>query len=121
MDYLYGNFTDKQIYESAQLMHNDIHKLLLFKDKNVKDAIFNSEQDFLIYFENLLYRFGGLNDLLGQPVLMVNLMSTLQAAYSCVQRDDYSYKLFRKLILDSHSYIKEIFEGGDTNAKPIDC
>ena len=119
MDYLYGTFTDKQICEIARSMHGDIHKLLLYKDKNIKDKIFDSDSDFLIFFENLLYRFGGLNELLGEPIQIINLMSSLQAAYSCVQKDNYSYKLFRRLILDSHSYIKEIFDGGGINAESI--
>ena len=80
MKYLYGEFTDKQINEAVRVMHNDIHKLLLYKDKKIEETIFNSEEDFFNYYDNLLFRFGGLNELLGEPDNMVMLMSTLQAA-----------------------------------------
>lgn len=110
MKYLYGSFSDNQIEINAKLMHNEIHKLLLYKDKKVSEKIFNSEEDFQNYFINLLFRFGGFNELLGEPDYMVSLMSTLQAAYDEVQKDDYNFHTFRRLILDSHGYIKAMFE-----------
>ncbi len=116
MDYLYGKFSDKQILEAAHIMHSDIHKLLLYKDKRITEKIFNSEEDFIIYFDNLLFKFGGLNSLLGEPKLMIVLMATLKAAYNEVQKEHFSYRLFRKAILDSHGYIKSMFEEVDENA-----
>lgn len=110
MQYLYGEFTDEQIDEAVKSMHNDIHKLLLYKDKNITERIFNSEEDFIKYFTNLLFRFGGLNELLGEPPQLVTLMSTLQAAYDEVQCNKFRYKTFRKAILDCHGYIKSMFE-----------
>ena len=111
MKHLYGDFSDKQINETLVSMHNDIHKLLLFKDPNITETIFDSEDDFIKYFTNLLFRFGGLNDLLGKPAKMVDFMSTLQAAYEEVNKDYFIYKRFRKAILDCHGYLKEFSEG----------
>ena len=121
MRYIYGDFTDNQIAEATKAMHNDIHKLLLHKDNKIKEQIFNSEEDFNRYFVNLLFRFGGLNELLGEPKQMVALMSTLQAAYDEIKKDNFNYSVFRNAILNSHGYIKAIFEGGDFNAKFKDC
>ena len=118
MEYIYGEFTDNQISEAVRVMHNDIHKLLLYKDNRVEKTIFNTDDDFIIYFKNLLFRFGGLNELLGEPDNMVALMSTLQAAYDEVLKDNFSFKTFRRAILDSHGYIKAMFESEvDENAK----
>lgn len=110
MKYLYGEFTDNQIEINANIMHNEIHKLLLYKDNKVKEKIFNSEQDFQNYFTNLLKRFGGFNKLLGEPKYMVSLMSTLQAAYDESNSENYDFLTFRRLILDSHGYVKAMFE-----------
>lgn len=110
MEYLYGEFTDEQIKDAVITMHNDIHKLLLYKDKKVTEKIFDNEEDFLNYFSNLLFRFGGLNELLGEPRKMVELMSTLQSAYDEVIKERYDFCIFRRAILDSHGYIKEMFE-----------
>lgn len=110
MKYLYGKFSDNQISTNAKIMHNEIHKLLLYKDNKVDEKIFNSEEDFQNYFTNLLKRFGGLNELLGEPNFMVSLMSTLQAAYDEVNSENYNFLTFRRLILDSHGYIKAMFE-----------
>ena len=110
MYYLYGEFTDKQIKEAARSMHNDIHKLLLYKDKKFEDAIFASDEEYMAYFNNLLFRFGGLNKLFNEPPLLVSFMSTLQSAYDEVLSEDFSWKIFRKAILDCHGYIKLMFE-----------
>lgn len=109
MKYLYGEFTDEQINEAVKQMHNDIHKLLLYKDNNIKEQIFNSDEDFIKYFENLLFRFGGLNELLGNNPQFISLMSILQAAYNEVLSDKFRYKVFRKSILDCHGYIEKVF------------
>ena len=111
MDYLYGTFTNEQINETAKKMHNDIHKLLLYKDNKIKDKIFDSDEDFVRYFTNLLFRFGGLNELLGEPKQMVALMSTLQSAFNIATIGTFNFEIFRKAILDCHGYIKSMFEG----------
>lgn len=109
MNYVYGNFSNEQMQANEQLMHSEIHKLLLYKDKNVTQKIFDSEEDFQNYFNNLLYRFGGLNELLFCPVQMVALMATLRAAYDMVNDDSYDYCQYRRLILDAHAYLKSMF------------
>ena len=113
MDYLYGEFSDEQIKNAAILMHKNIHRLLLYKDNLVTTKIFKR------YFENILFKFGGLNTLLGYPEEMVSLMATLQAAYDIVDSPRYNYSIFRRAILDSHGYIKAMLEEVDNNAKPI--
>ena len=111
MKYIYGEFSDKQIELNAKSMHNAIHKLLLYKDKNVSVLIFDTNEQFLHYFQNLLYRFGGFNSLLGEPEQMVSLMSTLQAAYDEVKSDCFNYSVYRRLILDAHGFISSMFNG----------
>ena len=111
MQYLYGEFSDKQIDEAVKQMHKDIHKLLLYKAEDVTTKIFKSDEEFLKFFSNTLFRFGGLNELLGEPPTMVSLMSTLQAAYDLVKSDSYQFKKYRRAILDCHGYIASMFEG----------
>lgn len=117
MKYIYGEFTDKQISEAVHAMHNDIHKLLLYKDKRITEPIFQDDEAFLIFFENVLFKLGGTRTLFNDNGYMVTLMATLQAAYDEVVSDHFDYVTFRKAILDSHGYIKLMFEGGVDNAK----
>lgn len=37
MKYIYGSFTKRQIKEAALAMHNDVHKLLLYKDNRIEE------------------------------------------------------------------------------------
>lgn len=46
MQYIYGDFTDKQINETVRAMHGDIHKLLLYKDKTIEEKIFEVTKHF---------------------------------------------------------------------------
>lgn len=110
MKHKYGEFSKEQIECNAKIMHGQIHKLLLHKDTDFKNIVFFTEADFNNYFVNLLYRFGGLNELLGYPKHMVSLMSTLQAAYTEVNSENFNYSNFRRLILDAHGYVKLMFE-----------
>ena len=110
MQYLYGEFSEEQINQAVLLMHNEIHKLLLHKDKKITQQIFNTEEDFINYFSNLLFRFGGLNKLLGEPPKMIEFMSTLQGAYDEVLSENFRYATFRKAILNCHGYLKAMFE-----------
>lgn len=117
--YLYGKFTDKQIIEATRAMHNDIHKLLLYKDKRIEETIFEDDEAFLVFFQNVMFKFGGTKTLFNNNGIMVILMSTLQGAYDNVTSDEFDYITFRRAILDSHEYIKLMFEGGISDAKSI--
>lgn len=117
MEYLYGDFSDKQIANAKHTMHNEIHKLLLYKDKRIKNTFFSNEEEFKKYFRNLLFRYGGLNELLGEPNTMIPFMSTMQAAYSLAKSNHFDYRVFRRAILDSHDYIESIFKEVEANAK----
>lgn len=110
MKYIYGEFTDKQIKEAVRAMHDDIHKLLLYKDRTVDDALFKSDEEYIRYFNNLLFRFGGMNELFGEPPQLVNFMATLQAAYDEVTCNKFRWRVFRRAILDCHGYLKSMFE-----------
>lgn len=121
MKYIYGKFTNKQIKEAALAMHTDIHRLLLHKDNHVDQKIFENDDDFLTFFQKVLYKFGGTKTLFNNNGIMVALMSTLQAAYDESVSDHFDYTTFRKAILDSHGCIKQMFEnqGGVSSAKSV--
>lgn len=117
MKYIYGSFTKRQIKEAALAMHNDVHKLLLYKDNRIKEKIFENDEAFLIFFQNVMFKFSGTKTLFNNNGIMVTLMATLQAAYDEVTSDEFDYMTFRRAILDSHNYIKQMFEGGVSDAK----
>lgn len=111
MKYKYGDFSEGQVASTAKFMHGEVHKLLLYKDENSTATIKNrSEEEFLKYFDSVLMRIGGMNNILGNPPLMVSLISTLEAAKMELGVTPFNYKRYRKLILDAHGYIREMFE-----------
>ncbi len=110
MKYIYGEFTERQIKEAVHAMHSDIHKLLIHKDNNIIENVFQTEEEYLNYFNNLLFRFAGLSRLFDEPIQLVAFMSTLQAAYDEVVSDQYDWRKFRRAILDCHGYLELMFE-----------
>jgi hypothetical protein len=120
MEYIYGSFTKRQIKEAVHAMHNDVHKLLLYKDNRIEEKIFENDEAFLIFFQNVMFKFSGTKTLFNNNGIMVTLMATLQAAYDEVTSDEFDYMTFRRAILDSHNYIKQMFEGGVGDAKLTD-
>ena len=68
-----------------------------------------------------MFKLGGTKTLFNDNGLMVTLMATLQGAMDNFKSDHFSYKKFRRAILDSHGYIKQMFEGGVSDAKSTDC
>jgi hypothetical protein len=108
VEYIYGDFSFEQVMDYCRAMHSEVHKLLLYKDDNIAEKQFDSDERFLNYFSNMLYRFGGLNELLGEPHYMVALMSTLRAAYDECKNANFRFYVFRRLILDAHGYIKSM-------------
>lgn len=119
MNYIYGDFTDKQIAEAVCEMHKDVHRLLLYKDPNMDVDVFENDSAFITFFENTLYKLGGTQTLFNDNGIMVELMSTLQAAYDEVVSRHFNYKTYRRALLNAHGYIREMFEGGGCNAKSI--
>lgn len=117
MKYIYGYFTKKQIKDAAKAMHNDIHRLLLYKDKYVEEEVFENDEAFLLYFEHLLEKFGGVHTMFNNNGIMVELMATLQAAYNEATGEHFHYSNFRREILDAHGYIQQMFEGGVDHAE----
>lgn len=109
MNILEKKFTNAQIKFQAKIMHNEIHKLLLYKDKKINDLIFDSSDDFMQYFNNIILRYCGLNTLLGEPKEMIAFISTLQAAYNECKKDEFQYYIFRRLIFDAHGYLTKMF------------
>ena len=91
MKHLYGEFTENQISQTALKMHNDIHKLLRYKDIKVTEKDFLSDSDFDVFFVNTLIRFSGLNNLLLEPVDMVSLLSVLQSALTESRKKDFNF------------------------------
>lgn len=53
MEYIYGSFTKRQIKEAAHAMHNDVHKLLLYKDNQIEEKYLRMMKLFL-YFSTML-------------------------------------------------------------------
>lgn len=107
--YVYGKFSRDQIIYIARQMHNEIHRLLIYKDINIPNKIFQTDKAFFKYFNNLLINYGSLNDMFGYPAQMVLFMERLNSAYIEAKKEDFNYSLYKKELLDAHGLLTEMF------------
>lgn len=106
MKHLYGYFADEQMENYKVKLHKELFWLLIYKDPKTKDEYLNV--DFNKYFDGIMRKMDGLNELLSYPTEIVAIMSLLEAALIESKKVDFDYKAYRKLVLDAHSLIDKI-------------
>lgn len=106
MNYKYGELTNNQVEQTKKKMRNQIFFLLLIVDKKTKDDYENINVEEA--FDNILTNFSGINELLLHPQEMVEIMSLLEAALLEYRKEDFSYKRYRKLILDAGNKVLNV-------------
>ena len=108
MKTLYGHFSNGQFDRFKTKLHKELFWLLLYTDPNTKDQYQNV--NFEKYFDGLMRKINGLNELLYYPTEIVSIMSLLQAAFQEAEKESFDYSVYRKLILDAHSLVDKIHE-----------
>ena len=106
MQHLYGYFDDGQMENYKTKLHKDVFWLLLYKDpKKIEDF---QNVDYEKYFDGLMMKINGLNELLSFPTEIVEMMSVLEAALLETRKESFNFQTYRKLIFDAHSLIDKI-------------
>ena len=106
--YTYGDFTGLQIKDVKLKMRKQIFFLLRIVDP---DTAIDYNVDVDAAIQNVLRTYGSLNELLGYPPEMVEVMVMLNAAYQeFLKGPDMSWKTYRKLILDACGAVRKIKE-----------
>lgn len=108
MKTIYGSFDKDQFERFKTKLHKELFWLLLYKDPKTKEQYQNV--NFEKYFDGLMRKINGLNELLFYPVEIVSIMSLLQAAFQETREEPFNYPIYRKLILDAHSLVDKIDE-----------
>ena len=106
MKHLYGEFSQSQITQTIKSLRGTIFFLLLCVDP--KTSWEYIDVDVNKCFKSLLLKMGGLNELLFEPVEIVTTMSLLQAALIEYNNPEFSFGVYRKLILDAGAEIDNL-------------
>ena len=108
MKHLYGEFTQNQISQTKKSLRGSIFFLLLCVDKNTASEY--KDVDVNKCFNGLLYKIGGLNDLLMNQPELVMVLSLLQAAKKEFNNSNFNFHTYRKLILDAGAEVDKLKE-----------
>lgn len=108
MKYKYGELDGNQIKLHKESLRKSIFWLILYVDPKTKSQFthVNVEQ----YFDSLMLQINGLNKLFYEPQEIITLLSLLEAALIEYKKDAFSFKTYRKLILDAGSVVTKIKE-----------
>lgn len=93
----YGNVRNTQIHNHKDTLHSDVFKLLWMKEEGYEGL--NK------YFESLLWKLNGYNEVFNNQPVMIDIISILEEARIEANKSDYSHRLYRKAILDTMSLI----------------
>ena len=109
IDHKYGTYNEKQFNEYKTKLHKKLFWLLIYKDPKTKEQFPNVDTyAFEQYFIHVMHEIDGLNALLSYPVEICSMMSLLESALHETQKDEFDYKLYRKLVLDAHALVDKI-------------
>lgn len=114
----YGEFADKQIDEIKEILRHRIFFLLLVAEDEAKNnKVEYPHIDLIKANTSLLWRISGLNELLGNPIELVTVLSLLEEAKNTIKDDNFNFKKYRKLILDAGEEIMKIASSNSESAK----
>lgn len=104
--YKYGTFEKEQMEQFKVKLHKELFWLLIYKDPKTCEEYANV--NFYKYYEGVMRKIDGLNELLFHPPEIVSIMSLLEAALIETKKEIFNYKAYRKLILDTHALVDKI-------------
>jgi len=104
----YGQLTDTQFTRAIKDIQNKIFYLLLIVDPKTKDNYPNINVNDAL--DDAIQTLFGFNELLEHPKELVKACAKLEAARLEYNKSDFSYKIYRKLILDSGNELARIKE-----------
>lgn len=108
----YCDFKPEQFKDFIKRLHSKVHWLLIYKESDDCDYFFD-------YFNSVMEFVGGLNELLENNSLVIDLLITLQVALNESKKEDCNFKLFRKNIFEAHSIIDKLGGGRYDNSAEL--
>lgn len=105
--YKYGEFENRQVNEAKQKLRKQIFFLLLYVDPETADDFAVDVEE---AFKNVQTFMAGLNAILLYPREVVLASSLVESALMEYKSPDFSFKRYRKLILDAGREVEKIKE-----------
>ena len=114
MSHKYGEFADMQISEIKQILRKRIFFLLVVAEKPNDFPDVNLP----VAHTTLMWKISGLNELLGEPVELVTVLSLLEEALTNL-RTDFDFTKYRKLILDAGAEVLKIASSDESKVQKM--
>lgn len=99
-------FTEKQIEAEKEMLRKKIFFALLIVDPNTRDNYPNVDVD--ATFMDLQDTIAGVNEVLGNPVEIIDVAAKIAMALKEYHKPDFEYKKYRKFILDAGNTVMKI-------------
>lgn len=102
------NFTENQVFEAKKDMRKKIFFLLLIKDPSNEREY--KDIDASKVFDSTVAKITGYNKILSYPAELISVIALLEAARLELQKKEFNFRVYRKLILDAGSEVEKIKE-----------
>lgn len=110
MKHKYGEFSQEQMQVTKEKLRKKIFYLLVACENEMQKKELDKTVSVDEAFTDVLNEINGLNDLLGCPPEIVDVMSLLNSARIEYKNPDFSFAMYRKLVLDAGNQVQAIKE-----------
>ena len=110
MKHKYGEFSQEQMQAAKDKLRKKIFYLLVACENEIQKKELDKTVSVDEAFTDVLNELNGLNDLLGYPPEFVDIISLLNSAHIEYKSPDFSFSMYRKLVLDAGNSVQSIKE-----------
>ena len=103
MEHKYGTYPSFQFEDYKKRLHSKVHWLLIYAEEKY-DKLDE-------YFPKLQLFLNGLNEMINYPTQLVEIMNLVESARIEYNKEEYNFRIYRKMILDIHELIDQIPTG----------
>lgn len=105
----YGKFNNEQFADYKKRMRKKIFWLIIYTDPKTNNDYKNV--DVVMYHKKLIEQLSGLNSLLFYPSGMVDILCALEYALEILNKEEFDFKHYRKLVLDAGAMVDRLKVG----------
>lgn len=105
----YGSFSIMQFNKYKNRMRKKIFWLIIYTDPETNEPY--KDVDVITYHKHIMEQISGLSSLLFYSSKIVDILCTLEIALSVLEKEEFDFQSYRKLVLDAGAMIDRLKVG----------
>ena len=109
INHKYGSFDISQFNKYKERMRKKIFWLIIYTDSETNEQY--KDVDVIAYHKHIMEQISGLSSLLFYSSKVVDILCSLEAALSILEKDEFDFQSYRKLVLDAGAMMDRLKVG----------